>query len=347
MRGIVTIQSGRSILRRWPQALPAFLAAALFAVCLLIPSLVQSATQAAQPVPGNTPSSATTPSSQASMVPWMVAAGGHAQFDVVSVKPDSADMSAESVHSNVPLGPMDSFTSTGGLLQASNFPLLQYIVFAYKLTSTQVQSVQSQLPKWANTNRYDIEGRTSGNPTKDQYRLMMQALLADRFKLSLHYDTKQIPVLALELDRPGKFGPHFQLHPADAPPCSSAPAPGATVDGGFPQQCGVISAGQASAPGRIKIAARNIPLAMLTNLLGSQPIININKPVVDKTAINGNVDLMFEFSPEVPPGVDFQADPNGPTFLEALKDQLGMKLESTTAPVDSIVIDHVEEPSEN
>ena len=288
------------------------------------------------------------PSTPAGNTPaWMAAAGGHMEFDVASVKPDSADLSDSKTNTNIPLGPMDSFTPTGGLFQATNIPLLNYIIFAYKLTSTQVQSVQTQLPKWASTNHYDIEAHAAGNPAKDQYRLMMQALLTNRFKLALHYETKQVPVMALELDKPGKLGPHIQVHPDNAPACSSAPAPGATVDGGFPQQCGVIGLGQSSTPGRLSVGARNIPLTMLTNLLGSQPIININKPVVDKTGIAGNVDFIFEFSPELPPGANFQADPDGPTFLEALKDQMGMKLESATAPVDSVVIDHIEEPSAN
>jgi uncharacterized protein (TIGR03435 family) len=275
---------------------------------------------------------------------WEIAAGGHMQFDVASIKRNLGGDAAPR-GSNIPLGPMDAFTPTGGLLQSTNIPLLQYIVFAYKPTSTQVQSIQSQLPKWANTEYFDIEAHASGNPTKDQFRLMMQSLLADRFKLKLHYETKQIPVLALALDKPGKLGPKIQLHPADAPPCSTAAAPGATVDGGFPLQCGVINPSFSS--GELKVGARNVPLTMLTNLMGSQQIININRPVVNKTGIDANVDFILGFTPDAPPGGDPRADSSGPTFLEALKDQLGMKLEQTTAPVDSIVVDHIEEPSEN
>jgi uncharacterized protein (TIGR03435 family) len=281
------------------------------------------------------------------MPDWQVAAGGQMKFEVASIKPDTVDQADAIVYSNIPLGPMDSFTPTGGLLRSTSFDLLQYLVFAYKLTPTQVQSVQAQLPKWTNTAQYDIEAHAAGNPTKDQYRLMMQALLADRFKLALHYETKQVPAIALELDKPGKFGPHIQLHPVDATPCSSAPAPGQTVDGGFPVQCGIVGAGQSSTPGRLKVLARNVRITMLTDLLGSQPVINIDKPVVDKTGIVGNVDFVFEFTPDVPPGTDFQPDQNGPTFLEALKEQMGMKLDPTTAAVDSIIIDHIEQPSAN
>jgi uncharacterized protein (TIGR03435 family) len=68
------------------------------------------------------------------------------------------------------------------------------------------------------------------------------------------------------------------------------------------------------------------------------------KPVVDRTGLTGNYDFVIEFSHGL---IGFQADPNGPTFLEALKDQLGLKLDSSTGQVDNIVSDHIEEPSEN
>jgi uncharacterized protein (TIGR03435 family) len=76
---------------------------------------------------------------------------------------------------------------------------------------------------------------------------------------------------------------------------------------------------------------------------------------LDQTGLSGTFDFSIDFTPEVngPPGgmratqPDFQPDPTGPTFLEALKEQLGLRLESTTGPVDVLVIDHVEEPSAN
>jgi uncharacterized protein (TIGR03435 family) len=330
------------------------LAIALIGNSFAVPLSAQSAAQQPAPTaqspaaapPSGTPEAGATP---ANVPAWQIAAGGHMEFDVASVKPDSADLSAANTHSNIPLGPMDSFTSTGGLLHATNYPLLIYIVFAYKPTSPEMQSITTQLPKWANTNHYDIEAHASGNPTKDQFRLMMQALLADRFKLKVHYEYKQEPVLALVIDKPGKLGPHFQLHPADAACSTATPAggPNATIAGGFPEQCGVLSINPALSSGRITVGGRNVPLAMLANMLGSQPMLNINRPVIDKTGITGTVDFTMEFAPEVPPGMGFTPDPTAPTFLEALKDQLGIKLDQQTAPVESIVIDHVEEPSEN
>jgi uncharacterized protein (TIGR03435 family) len=327
----------------------------LLAFCALAPTSIHATAQNAAPAQQPAASAPAPPSAAASSAlgpsyapDWQVAAGGHMTFDIVSIKPDSAELSAQNTHSNIPLGPMDSFTPTGGLLQSADYPLLIYISFAYKLNPAQIQSVQSQLPKWATSARYDVEARASGNPTKDQFRIMMQAMLADRFKLAAHWERRDTPVLALVLDKPGKFGPHLQLHPADQP-CTTAPAddPNAKVAGGFPGQCGALSVNQGSVAGRVAVGGRDVALSMLASMLGSQPIINISKPVIDHTGIQGKIDFTLEFSPEVPPGLGFTPDPNGPTFLEALKDQLGIKMEPATAPVDSIVIDHIEQPTEN
>jgi uncharacterized protein (TIGR03435 family) len=290
---------------------------------------------------------------------WQIDAGRKMEFDVASVKPNKSGLppSGDRLYSNIPLGPQDMFAPTGGLLVATNWPLMQYMVFAYKLTPDQVVSVQSQLPKWATTERFDIQARASGNPTKDQFRLMMQALLADRFKLAVHYETRQLSVFALVLDKPGKLGPQFQPHPADSP-CSAAPpapasVPGAvaTVAGGFPESCGFLSAWPPpSAPGRIRVGARNVPMTMITTSL-NVPFTGVDRPVLDKTGLTGKFDFVMEFAPvfngPLPPGANFQPDESGPTFLEALKEQLGLKLDPQKGPVDVIIVDHVEPPSEN
>jgi uncharacterized protein (TIGR03435 family) len=227
--------------------------------------------------------------------------------------------------------------------------------FAYKIPEPQGQAIQSQLPKWATTNRYDIEARASGNPTKNQVRLMMQALLADRFKLALHYETRQVPVFALVLDKPGKLGPRLQPHSENAPcpdwSASPVPAPAKTVDGGFPEICGWITgAGQPSAPGRLRAGARAYLLAMFASWMGPADSRGIDRPVFDKTGLAGKFDFVIEYTPqfnESPPPGSFQPDPTGPTFVEALKDQLGLTLVPQTGPVDVLVIDHIEEPSPN
>jgi uncharacterized protein (TIGR03435 family) len=345
----------------------ALILSALFVGIAAIPLLPQNAqTQAApaQASPPQAPGAQPPPPQPAAAQPqpaptpdWQTAAGGPQIFDVVSVKQNKSGLppSGDPVSSNVPLGPQDLFTPTGGLLSATNMPLSQYMIFAYKLTPNQLQAVMAQLPKWATTNRYDVQARVAGNPTKDQFRMMMQALLADRFKLAIHYETKQVPVFGLVLDKPGKLGSQIQRHPDDSP-CSTAiptAAQGAvpTVAGGFPEPCGAVAPLQAGASGRIRFGARNMTMTAIATFFSIPQLSGADRPVVDKTGLPGTYDFIIEFTPELtgplPPGATFQPDPNGPTFQEAMKEQLGMKLESQTGSVDAIVIDHVEEPSEN
>lgn len=279
----------------------------------------------------------------------MKAAGGHMEFDVASVRPDSAEQSGTTVHMNVPLGPMDAYVLTGGLLSATDFPLLQYMVFAYKLTGMQVQAAIKQLPKWATANHYDVQARAAiANPTKDQFRLMMQALLEDRFKLKVHYERKEMPVYALVVDKPGKLGPQFREHKDDGAPCTSADTVengnAVTTTGGYPVQCGVVTFWQGKQPGTFRLGARAILPSMMANILWS--FYATDKPMADKTGL-GPVDFLIEFSPQNLTSTNEQDHPAGPTFQEALKEQLGLKVEEQSGVVDSIVIDHVEEPSEN
>jgi len=288
-------------------------------------------------------------SAQSSDEDWEKAAGGKTSFDVASVKQNPVTGNRDAVHSNIPLDEGDGFSPTGGLFSAADFPLIAYTGFAFKLTIEQQLSVQSQLPKWAATDRYDIEARGAGNPTKDQFRLMMQALLADRFKLAVHFENRKSPILALVVDKPGTLGPQLRQHATDVP-CVSATAsgggPAATVAGGFPQECGGIVGLPSTTGGRIlRIGARDVPITALTDLVSGKRLMSSDKPIVDRTGL-GKVDFVIEFSPEVP-SADSEADPNGPTFLEALKNQLGLRMDSTTAPVDFVVVDHVEEPTAN
>ena len=192
------------------------------------------------------------------------------EFEVGSVRQNKSDDLATSGFSldsgNVysTLSREDVFIPSGGYFSATNQPLWKYIVFAYKLTGTQELALRfnffagltSTVPKWVITERYDIRGRVEENPTKDQVRLMMQALLADRFKPVVHTATRQVPVLALELVKAGMTGPMLRAHVADnscsgssltesSPVSTATPA---TTAGGFPVVCGVIAHLPASSP---------------------------------------------------------------------------------------------------
>jgi beta-lactamase regulating signal transducer with metallopeptidase domain len=146
---------------------------------------------------------------------WQTKAGGKLAFEVASVKLSAGRQTAL----NVPLDAGDRYTPTGGLFRA-DVPLWSYIQFAYKLwwPAEDQRKEIDRLPKWVTNDRYSIEARAAGNPTKDQYRLMVRSLLADRFKLAAHFETHHVPVLALTLAKAGKLGPKLIAH-ADGRAC--------------------------------------------------------------------------------------------------------------------------------
>ena len=130
------------------------------------------------------------------------------EFEVASVRKnkseDEASMNISPVLGDGPVPP-------GNLYLAKNIKLIQFIAFAYSLTQIQLRSLELHVP-WTTEDRFDIEARAPGNPTKADYRLMMQSLLADRFKLAVHYETRVVPLFVLVLAKPGKFGPQLRLH---------------------------------------------------------------------------------------------------------------------------------------
>jgi uncharacterized protein (TIGR03435 family) len=247
------------------------------------------------------------------------------------------------------MGSMDDFRPSGGLFSATDVSLLGYIMFAYKLEAFQTKPLyDSLLPEWATKSMgFDIEAHAPANmnPTKNQFRLMMQAPLADRFKLAVHYETKQMPVFALVVDKPGKLGPKIQHHLGDEP-CSADPGssyPPVTTAAGYPQICGFLTNWFDGR--RFYFGGRNIDLQAVASAI-TGVVFGIDRPVLDRTGLTGTYDLVFNFTSEnIPPG--YQPDESGPTFLEALKDQLGLKLEAATGPVTVFVVDHVEKPSPN
>lgn len=273
-----------------------------------------------------------------------VAPAARIEFDVASVKQNKSD---DKPASTFPLNPGPQFVGNAGHLSATNMVVLQYIVFAYKMTGYQIQSIRQQLPDWARTDHFDIQAHVDGDPTKDQMRLMMQLLLEDRFKIKVHREIRRVPIFALVLAKPGRLGPELKLHPADDPDCTKTPLP-QSVAGGYPAGCGAGAAIPASLPGLIAIGGRNVPLASfvlgLTNL-GN----NVDRPVLDLTGLTGGYDYTLEWQPEsddafaIAPG----ADSIGATFTEALKDQLGLKLVAQKDLVDVIVLDHIDYPTAN
>ena len=176
----------------------------------------------------------------------------------------------------------------------------------------------------------------------------------------MHYETREVPALALVLVKPEKTGPQLQAHTGDAP-CSTeaappsapasvqTPSPNQTLANGLPALCGGIFGMPSSVPGRQRAAARNVTIGLIASLAPGPG--NLGRPVVDHTGLTGTFDFSLEWTLEIngalPLGVDFEPDQSGPTFVEALKEQLGLKLESTKGRVEVFVVDHVERASEN
>ena len=202
--------------------------------------------------------------------------------------------------------------------------------------------------------RFDIKAQSDGRPTKDQMRLMMQALLADRFKLIVHHETRQAPVFALLLAKPGQRGPSLVPHPA-SDSCSAGIADEGTDDsaskvlatstlGDLPKVCGVIAHLPTGATGHIRFGGRGVTLSLLASSLPTMTgMAVIPRPVIDETGLSGTSDFTLDWVPDFNP----PPDASGPNFRESLKEQLGLKLEARQGPVDILVIDRVEHPSAN
>jgi uncharacterized protein (TIGR03435 family) len=307
-------------------------------------------------LPGNG-LNAQTPASQApNVLDRQAAVGSRMKFDVASVKENKIDL-PERPYSSFPMGLGDMYSSNGGHLIARNWPFAVYLQFAYKMTDGQLEATMGPMPDWTKTARFDIEAKVEGDPTKDQMRLMMQSLLAERFKLSIHHETQQVRVFVLVLAKPGKTGPKLVSHPTGDTSCSNGPsvlpAPGSapvvprTVAGGFPVTCDVLASLPPSSPGRIAWGYRNATMAVIASQMMSFGM--LDRPVIDQTGLTGTFDFRIEFAPEWPSSVILPPDleASGPTFLEALRVQDGLKMISQKHPLDVIVVDHVEHPSEN
>jgi bla regulator protein blaR1 len=277
---------------------------------------------------------------------WEKAAGGKMSFEVASVKANKsgAPPSGPRSYSNISLSSEDDQPPVGSLFSATNVPLVSIISFAYKLTLNDFQSMSSQLPKWTawTVQGFDIQARAAGSPTKDQFRLMMQALLADRFKFAMHYEVREIPLYNLVLTKPGKMGSQLRLY-ANEEPCPATPAPDAKVAGGYPADCGTLRFMTSSQPGQVRVGGRNMSISMMATSLSA--LGSLDRPVFDRTGLAGNIDFIIEWDRRHV--IEPTAEAPGLTFPEALQDQLGLKLDAQKGPVNTFVVDHIEQPSEN
>jgi len=266
-------------------------------------------------------------------------------FEVASIKPD------KSGGRNVGLG-----MAPGGRFTANNVTLKLLMQEAYGVKDSQI----SGGPAWINSEKFDIEAKPeesfgkemeklSPEQRKDQLMLMIQSLLVDRFKLTLGHETKEQPVYVLLV---GNNGPKFHetnIALPDLPSQNpSEPQDRPPLNGPRIQ----MRKGQINVDGT--------PLDMFANALSQQ----LGHIVLDKTGLKGRYDFTLQWTPDENENQAFEGpgnggagkppadaapppDASGPSIFTALEEQLGLKLESQKGPVEILVIDHVEKPSEN
>jgi len=256
------------------------------------------------------------------------------QFEVASVKPNTSGTPNDRI--NGPLG--------GNRFAATNINLRLLITLAYNVKNFEISGGNGVV----DTGRYDIEARAAeARPGEEQARLMLQALLADRFQLMVHRETKEVPVYVLVPVKGGaklaepKEGSCIKFDPASPPPPPTPGQPPPKFCGGFMMGPNTLRGGRIS----MKQFAEG-----LSNILG--------RPIIDKTGYTGTLDVALEFSQE---GVDMVGlfggapfivgkppdDDTKPSIFTALQDQLGLKLESQKGPAQILVVDHAEKASEN
>ncbi|WP_263410672.1 TIGR03435 family protein [Terriglobus tenax] len=267
---------------------------------------------------------------------WQKAAGDHMSFEVASIKPDDGPFKSPSFA----LSTDEWFNDPNGHFHA-DFTLTTYISFAYKfwLTTEESRALYSKLPDWVRTQRFEVQANAPLHTTKDQYRLMMQSLLAERFGLTLHFEQKDLPVLAMTLVKPGKPGPQLTPH-EQGPACDT---PSKTV---FPPMCYAYSARPAE-NGEWLNGSRATTMELLAAFVGmtGQMQNEIDRRVVDQTGLTGQWDFTLELLPPTQMRKDSTA--TGPSFLEAIREQLGITLKPARMPVSLPVIDTIQPLSEN
>ena len=257
-------------------------------------------------------------------------------FDVASVKPNKSGDQRVMIQ-----------TPPNGRYTATNVALRMLLRQAFDVQDFQIVGG----PNWLATDRFDIVAKAPDGITgPDQIRPMVRALLADRFKLVAHNETREMPIFSLVVARAdGKLGAKLSDAKVDCDarfaaarrggPPSAFPAPGQPIECGF-----------MIAPGNMNVGG----MAMLELARALSPM--VGRMVIDKTGLKGRYDFQMAFAPEgrgfgpgPGPGPAEQppVDPNTPSLFTALQEQLGLKLESERGPVDVVVIDRVEQPTED
>jgi uncharacterized protein (TIGR03435 family) len=241
-------------------------------------------------------------------------------FDAVSVKPSTAQ---------------DAFAridTTPGNVSVRNQTLRGLIVSAYGLRDSQIDT--SAAPGWISTDRFDVIATMARGTSPEQVEQMMQRLLADRFKLAVQRDMREVPVYSLGLAREDRrLGP--KLTPARDPKCTEPPG---DVERDLGPRCGSVNFG----PGRL--AGRSATWEQIVRALSRVPA--VGRLVIDGGTQPGAFDFELRWTPPNPSPSAAPADAPDSIFT-ALQEQLGLKLNPMSAPVPVVVVIGASRPEPN
>jgi len=270
-------------------------------------------------------------------------------FEVASVKPNAARNGERNV------------SLTGRRFTMAHATLRELVQFAYQRRDGRLRS-DSEIaggPGWIRSDHFDIVANVDGMPATldagntaagaatpgelsavDRVRLMMRRLLADRFKVTVHDESRTLPMYALIADRPGgAFGRQLQRVDRD---CAALRQPG----GRSAAPSGTIPCGGFRTFGPGHTAGRAVSMSMLAEFLQG----SVGRVVADRTGLAGPFDLDLRWSLDEGPRSSDRDQPSadpGPSIFTAVREQLGLKLDPMEGPVDVLVIDHAERPTAN
>jgi uncharacterized protein (TIGR03435 family) len=254
------------------------------------------------------------------------------QFEVASIKPSTPDPMKGSRMSGGP------GTKDPGLFTCDNASLVELLLAAYDLPWYRLSG-----PPWMNMTRFNISARIPEGTTIEQFKLMQQNLLLDRFKMTFHHEQKQLPAYDLVVAKNGPKLKEAEPAPPEDADGPKPPRPARKLDkDGFP----ILP------PGRAWITDMEGPrwVQRFTDAtmedLGRYVASMVGQPVDDATGLKGKYDFILKWLNQR--GRRPSDDDTGPNIFEALQAQLGLKLESKKTLVDVLVIDHIEKmPTEN
>lgn len=232
--------------------------------------------------------------------------------------------------------------SPGGRFEVTNMPLAFLIEFAYQLQNFELQGG----PSWMSSDRWDIIAKMAGDPppmtpgtgTPDAIMLATRTLMAERFKLAVHRETREVDVYQLvRANADGRIGPGLRQATVDCLAIQKAADAAAKGDR--------LACGLRISIGRIQMGGRSMTL-----LLNALTAIT-QRRVVDRTGLTGDWELDITFNPPtLPPGLVGPPPPPNPdvaSLFTVLQEQLGLKLEPARTPMPVMVVDSVEQPVED